>query len=465
MAKPDSWVARRAKFATKSLWVVKDDDANPRMWPAGKYVPQTRDHPEDSVGNWCSGDESLEDQDLVLFLTMGINHIPHPEQWPVMPVEKLEVTLKPINFFDQNPALDVPSRPDPKSVLAFADTHQQETQGAPGGTGSCFLISTQSEYWVSQKKYWCKYCEIFIADDAPSRSLHENGQKHQGNRERFIRSLYKSGEKKKREEAEEKKELARIEREAQAAFADDVQTGRAKASSSGGTSILPRAMPAPKPPARQAITMANYTTAKDLGIAQEEEELAAKALALQQSQGVVGQWEIVESMPSTSETAAIPQKRPHEEEDEEGEGFRVRRRKLQEGLGEVYDPGVIKIIPKVKQEDEKAAEVAIDSASLPRTQEPALKWTTKRWKTEAVDEAASDGEEHTNTTSKAEGVDVPSLMEEPLLEANDVTHEEPPSEAPRAEDAEVAAPAKSMFKKRKAPSQAVGMKKGVRKQL
>ncbi|KAG8834242.1 hypothetical protein FRC17_009318 [Serendipita sp. 399] len=437
MAKPDSWVARRAKFATKSLWVVKDDDANPRMWPAGKYVPQTRDHPADSVGNWCSGDESLEDQDLVLFLTMGINHIPHPEQWPVMPVEKLEVTLKPINFFDQNPALDVPSRPDPKS----------------------------SEYWVSQKKYWCKYCEIFIADDAPSRSLHENGQKHQGNRERFIRSLYKSGEKKKREEAEEKKELARIEREAQAAFAGDVQTGLAKASSSGGTSVLSRAIPAPKPAARQAITMANYTTAKDLGIAQEEEELAAKALALQQSQGVVGQWEIVESMPSTSETSAIPQKRPHEEDDEEGEGFRVRRRKLQEGLGEIYDPGIIKIIPKVKPEDEKAAEVVIDSASLPRTQEPALKWTTKRWKTEAVDEAASDGEEHTNTISKAEGVDVSSLMEEPLLEANNVTHEEPPSEVPRAEDAEVAAPAKSMFKKRKAPSQAVGMKKGVRKQL
>lgn len=54
-----------------------------------------------------------------------------------MPVEKLEMSLKPINFFDQNPALDVPSSPDPKSVLAFQGVHDTEAQGAPGGTGSC----------------------------------------------------------------------------------------------------------------------------------------------------------------------------------------------------------------------------------------------------------------------------------------------------------------------------------------
>jgi primary-amine oxidase len=40
LAKPDSWVARRAVFATKALWVVREDEGN-RMFPAGKYVPQT----------------------------------------------------------------------------------------------------------------------------------------------------------------------------------------------------------------------------------------------------------------------------------------------------------------------------------------------------------------------------------------------------------------------------------------
>lgn len=40
LAKPDSWVARRAVFTTKALWVVKDDEGK-RIYPAGKYVPQT----------------------------------------------------------------------------------------------------------------------------------------------------------------------------------------------------------------------------------------------------------------------------------------------------------------------------------------------------------------------------------------------------------------------------------------
>ena len=68
-----------------------------------------------------------------------------------------------------------------------------------------------SEYWVSKKKYFCKYCEIYIADDVPSRQQHENGLRHQGNRERFIRNIYKASEKKKKDLEEEKRELARID--------------------------------------------------------------------------------------------------------------------------------------------------------------------------------------------------------------------------------------------------------------
>jgi hypothetical protein len=35
-------------------------------------------------------------------------HIPRPEDWPVMPAERIGFTLKPAGFFDRNPALDVP---------------------------------------------------------------------------------------------------------------------------------------------------------------------------------------------------------------------------------------------------------------------------------------------------------------------------------------------------------------------
>ena len=69
-----------------------------------------------------------------------------------------------------------------------------------------------SEYWVSHKRYLCKYCNIYIADDAPSRRQHEGGLKHKGNVERFVRGLYKSGEKRKQDREEERREMERVER-------------------------------------------------------------------------------------------------------------------------------------------------------------------------------------------------------------------------------------------------------------
>ena len=69
-----------------------------------------------------------------------------------------------------------------------------------------------SEYWVSHKRYFCKYCNIYIADDAPSRRQHEGGLRHKGNVERFVRDLYKTGEKRKHDLEEEKREMARIEK-------------------------------------------------------------------------------------------------------------------------------------------------------------------------------------------------------------------------------------------------------------
>jgi hypothetical protein len=37
---------------------------------------------------------------------MGFHHALHSEDWPVMPTVWNEFELKPVNFFDHNPALD-----------------------------------------------------------------------------------------------------------------------------------------------------------------------------------------------------------------------------------------------------------------------------------------------------------------------------------------------------------------------
>src|ERR1700722_7222385 len=69
-----------------------------------------------------------------------------------------------------------------------------------------------SEYWVSRKKYFCKYCEIYIADDVPSRQQHENGLRHKGNLDKFVRGIYKASEKRVKDAEEEKREMVRVER-------------------------------------------------------------------------------------------------------------------------------------------------------------------------------------------------------------------------------------------------------------
>ncbi len=56
-------------------------------------------------------DAPLEDSDVVLWYTLGAHHIVRPEDWPVMPCAYTGFHLKPIGFFDGNPALDLPPSP------------------------------------------------------------------------------------------------------------------------------------------------------------------------------------------------------------------------------------------------------------------------------------------------------------------------------------------------------------------
>lgn len=75
MSKSDGWAAKRARFLTNTLWVCKDvegkDSGTIRMWPAGKYVPQTRTEPKDSVGSWVEGKLPVVDEDILVYLTVG----------------------------------------------------------------------------------------------------------------------------------------------------------------------------------------------------------------------------------------------------------------------------------------------------------------------------------------------------------------------------------------------------------
>jgi primary-amine oxidase len=105
LADPESSVGRRARFATRNLWVTPY--APDELRAAGNHPNQHRGG--DGLPRWTAADRSIADTDVVLWHTFGVTHIPRPEDWPVMPVEYTGFTLVPVGFFDRNPALDVPA--------------------------------------------------------------------------------------------------------------------------------------------------------------------------------------------------------------------------------------------------------------------------------------------------------------------------------------------------------------------
>ncbi len=103
LAQEGSSIRERARFATHNLWVTPYAPDERRA--AGDFPNQ---HPGgDGLPRWTAENRSLVDTDIVVWHTFGVTHIPRPEDWPVMPVERCGFTLSPVGFFDQSPALDV----------------------------------------------------------------------------------------------------------------------------------------------------------------------------------------------------------------------------------------------------------------------------------------------------------------------------------------------------------------------
>jgi primary-amine oxidase len=109
----------RAGYLWNNLWVTRY--AEDERYAAGEFPNQ---HPGgDGLPKWVQQDRPIRGQDIVVWYVFGHHHIPRAEDWPVMPVAHVGFKLKPSNFFDRNPAVDVP----PSHSM-----HSHNSSGEPG---------------------------------------------------------------------------------------------------------------------------------------------------------------------------------------------------------------------------------------------------------------------------------------------------------------------------------------------
>lgn len=99
----DEWLFNRLNFMDKQIWVTNYDADE--LYPEGTYP--NRSDKDTGLGAFIADDENIHNKDLVVWLTTGTTHIARAEEWPIMPTEWVNVLLKPWNFFDETPSLNM----------------------------------------------------------------------------------------------------------------------------------------------------------------------------------------------------------------------------------------------------------------------------------------------------------------------------------------------------------------------
>jgi primary-amine oxidase len=95
----DNQIRRRARFIEHAAWFTVYHDEE--LSAAARY-PTTAPEGE-GLPSHVADNESLRDQDIVMWYTFGVTHVPRPEEWPVMNAYRTGFTLMPMNFFSRNP--------------------------------------------------------------------------------------------------------------------------------------------------------------------------------------------------------------------------------------------------------------------------------------------------------------------------------------------------------------------------
>jgi primary-amine oxidase len=100
---PSDWPTKRAGFLQHDIWVTPYVAAE--RYAGGEYMFQSTG--SDGLAAWTARDRPIRNQDIVVWVNIGMHHLTRAEDLPVMPIIWHSFKLRPHNFFDRNPAIDL----------------------------------------------------------------------------------------------------------------------------------------------------------------------------------------------------------------------------------------------------------------------------------------------------------------------------------------------------------------------
>jgi primary-amine oxidase len=100
---PNDAPAQRSAFLQSDMWVTPYDPAE--RFAAGDYVFASRGL--QGLPVWTKKNRAVRNQDVVVWLNIGMHHLTRAEDLPVMPTVWHSFRIRPFNFLDRNPALDL----------------------------------------------------------------------------------------------------------------------------------------------------------------------------------------------------------------------------------------------------------------------------------------------------------------------------------------------------------------------
>ena len=97
------WYSKRAGFLRNNIWVTPHHPDE--RYGSGEFVFASKG--DDGLAVWTKQNRSIKDEDIVVWVNIGMNHFTRSEDTPVLPTFWRSFTLRPFNFFDRNPAIDL----------------------------------------------------------------------------------------------------------------------------------------------------------------------------------------------------------------------------------------------------------------------------------------------------------------------------------------------------------------------